>query len=219
MGTDDNIKEENTPCVQGNDGGNNYNNRRGGRRTRNRWNNATAGGTPSSGNKFKSRNKDLPDDLTFNNTGPNDAANFQHALRGITDFLYTTYSADVADTIRTMKDVVITIPKPPTRRTDSAGNDIPVSPIDEYIWKEDYKEQLAKKRLYDSSMPKAYIHIYNQCSTKLKNDLGTSSAYPTVDTAKDPIALLKLIQRLCCSNDSKTQSVMATIASHKLLFT
>ena len=137
MGTDNNIKEENTPRVQGNDGGNNYNNRRGGRRTRNRWNNATAGSTPLPGIKFKSRNKDLPDDLTFNNTGPNDAANFQHALRGITDFLYTTYSADVADTIRTMKDVVITIPKPPTRRTDSAGNDIPVSPIDEYIWKED----------------------------------------------------------------------------------
>jgi hypothetical protein len=114
------------------------------------------------------------------------------------------YRADVADAIRTMTDVVITIPKPSTSRTDSAGNDIPVSPIDEYIWKEDYKEQLAKKRLYDSSMPKAYIHIYNQCSTNLKNDLGTSSAYPTVDTAKDPIALLKLIQGLCCSYDSKT---------------
>jgi hypothetical protein len=53
----------------------------------------------------------------------------------------------------------------------------------------------------------------------LKNDLGTSSAYQAVDAAKDPIALLKLIQGLCCSYDSKTQSVMATIASHKLLFT
>jgi hypothetical protein len=170
-------------------------------------------------NKFKSRNKDLPDDLTFNNTGPNDAANFQHALRGIADFLHTTYSVDVADAIRTMKDVVITIPKPPTSSTDSAGNDIPVSPIDEYIWKEDYKKQLVKKRLYDSSMPKAYIHIYNQCSTNLKNDLGTSSAYPTVDAVKDHIALLKLIQGLCCLYESKTQSVMATIASHKLLYT
>ena len=219
-GTDDTIKEENTPRVHGNgnNGGNNYNNRRGGRRTRNRWNNATAGGTPSSGNKFKSRNKDLLDDLTFNNTGPNNAANFQHALRGIADFLHTTYSAD-ADTTRTMKPVVITIPKPPTGGTNSAGNDIPVSPINEYIWKEDYKEQLIKKRLYDSSMPKAYIHIYNQCSTNLKNDLGTSSAYQAVDAVKDLIALLKLIQGLCCSYDSKTQSVMATIASHKLLFT
>jgi hypothetical protein len=74
-------------------------------------------------------------------------------LRGITDFLHTAYSADVADVIRTMKAVVIMIPKPPTSSTDLAGNDIPVSPIDKYIWKEDYKEQLVKKRLYDLSMP------------------------------------------------------------------
>ncbi len=31
--------------------------------------------------------------------------------------------------------------------------------------------------------------------------------------------LLKLIQSLCCSYDTKTQSVMATVASHKRLFT
>ena len=31
--------------------------------------------------------------------------------------------------------------------------------------------------------------------------------------------LLKLIQSLCCSYDAKTQSVMATVASHKRLFT
>ena len=86
MGTDNKIKEENTPHVQDNDGGNNYNNRCGGRRRYNRWNNVAAGG-----NKFKSRNKDLPDDLTFDNAGPNGAANFQHALRCIADFLHTTH--------------------------------------------------------------------------------------------------------------------------------
>jgi hypothetical protein len=80
-------------------------------------------------------------------------------LRGIADFLHTTYSADVANAIRTMKAVVITISKPPTSSTDSARNDIPVSHIDEYIWKENYNEQLVKKLLYDSSMPKAYIHV------------------------------------------------------------
>jgi hypothetical protein len=31
--------------------------------------------------------------------------------------------------------------------------------------------------------------------------------------------LLKLIQSLCCSYDAKTQSGMATVASHKRLFT
>jgi hypothetical protein len=40
-----------------------------------------------------------------------------------------------------------------------------------------------------------------------------------VESCKDPIGLLKIIQGLCCSYDSKTQSVMATVASQKKLFT
>ncbi len=57
MGND--IKEENnTPRPQGAEGGNNNNNNRnGGRRARNRWNNVAAGGTPTQGNKFKTRTK------------------------------------------------------------------------------------------------------------------------------------------------------------------
>ena len=142
---------------------------------RNRWNNMAAGRTPCPGNKFKSRNKDIANDLTFDNTGPNDAANFQHALRGIADYLHTTYSADVADAICHMKTVVIDIPDPAIKQ-DKAGNNIPIPSIDEYKWKEEYKEQIAQKRLYDTSMPKAFTHLYNQCSTNLKNNLGTSSA-------------------------------------------
>jgi hypothetical protein len=68
-------------------------------------------------------------------------------------------------------------------------------------------------------MRKAYIHLYNQYSTNLKNDLEAATAFAQVESAKDPIGLLKLIQGLCCSYDSKTQSVMATVASHKKLFT
>ena len=75
-----------------------------------------------------------------------------------------------------------------------------------------------KFNLYNDSMPKAYIHIYNQCSTSLKNDLEASTAFPSVKMTKDPIGLLKLIQGLCCSFDSKTQSVMATVRSQKKLF-
>jgi len=40
-----------------------------------------------------------------------------------------------------------------------------------------------------------------------------------VESCKDPIGLLKIIQGLCCSYDSKTQSVMATVASQKKLIT
>jgi hypothetical protein len=68
-------------------------------------------------------------------------------------------------------------------------------------------------------MPKAYIHLYNQCSTNLKNDLEASASFPQVEASKDAIGLLRLIQGLCCSYDSKTQIVMAMVASQTKLFT
>ncbi len=92
------------------------NNRRGGGRrgARNRWNNAAAGGTPNpnNNNKYKSRNKDIPEDVVFDNTGQNDAANFQHAVQGMANYLHTTYSAEVGEAIRLMKEVKITLPPP-----------------------------------------------------------------------------------------------------------
>ncbi len=71
----------------------------------------------------------------------------------------------------------------------------------------------------NDNMPKSYIIIYNQCSNSLRNNLEASNTFQVVNTCQDPITLLKLIQELCCSYDSKTHSVMVTIASHKRLFT
>ena len=193
-------------------------NRRGGRR----WNNSTTGAGGSSGSpaaKYPTRNKELPETLVFDNTGQNDAANFQRTLKGLANYLHTTYSAEVSEAILTMKAVTITVDDQPPIKQDSKGQPIALASWEEYKWKQDYTEQSKKLKLYNESMPKAYIHLYNQCSTNLKNDLEASDDFPPVEAAKDPIGLLKLIQGLCCSYDSKTQSVMATVASQKKLFT
>jgi hypothetical protein len=181
------VKEENNaprPLSAAEAGGNNNNNnRRGGghRGARNRWNNATAGANPTQADKyeFKSRNNDILEDVVFDNTGPNDAANFQHAVQGMADYLRTTtYNADVGDNaIRQMKVVTITLPSPPTPTTDASGTVTPINLSDEYRWKLEYSDANTRLKTYNTSMPKAYVHIYNQCSTNLKNDLGTLSAY------------------------------------------
>jgi hypothetical protein len=154
----------------------------------------------------------------FDNTGQVDAANFQRSLKGMANFLHTTYSAEVSEAILKMQPIVINVEESPPQRTDNNGVPIPLSSWEEYKWKKTYAEQSNRLKTYNESMPKAYIYIYNQCSTNLKNYLETSSAFPTIEGAKDPISLLKLIQGLCCSYDSKTQSVMATVASQKKLF-
>jgi hypothetical protein len=75
------------------------------------------------------------------------------------------------------------------------------------------------KEKYDINIAKAYIIIYHQCSPNLKNDLNASDLFPSIRQNQDVIGLLCLIQGLCCSYDAKIQSVMATVASHKCLFT
>jgi hypothetical protein len=115
-----------------------------------------------------------------------------------------------------MQDMTIAIEEEPTLQINpTTKKAIPLTLWEEYKWKKNYTEQSNKLKMYTNSMPKAYIHIYNQCSTNLKNDLEASSAFPNVEASKDPIGLLKLIQGLCCSYDSKTQSIMVTVVSQK----
>ena len=119
-----------------------------------------------------------------------------------------------------MSAITITIPAVPQPKEDPITKiTLPVISIDEYLWKEDRTQLTARKDKYDKNMPKAYIIIYNQCSNSLKNDLKVLHTFQAANARQDPIVLLKLIQGLCCSYDSKTQSVMVTIASHKRLFT
>jgi len=117
-----------------------------------------------------------------------------------------------------MQAVSVTVDDQPPIKTDP-NQPVPLASWEEYKWRQEYTEQSKKLKLYNDSMPKAYIHLYNQCSTNLKNDLEESNAFPQVEASKDAIGLLKLIQGLCCSYGSKTQSVMATVASQKKFFT
>jgi len=217
------VKEEPNAKKLADEGDAGQNNRRrgfcrGGRRNKN-----AAGGGGSSGHtpnaKCPTRNKDLPENLVFDNTGHNDAANFHHTLKGLANFMHTTYSAEAASAILKMQAVTIPIEEEPKAQKDSAGDDLPLTSWEIHKWKEEYNAQLKTLKVYNDSMPKAYIHLYNQCSTNLKNDLKAATSFAQVESKKDPIGLLKLIQGLCCSYDSKTQSVMATVASHKKLFT
>jgi hypothetical protein len=125
-----NVKEE--PNAQkpagGDDGGNNF---RRGRRARNRFNNAAGGATgPNAG-------KATPDaKLLFDNTGPHDAANFQRTLKTIGNYLHTTYGADVANAIRTMTPVTITLPDAPKPTTVGNVTTQPTA-AEVHIWKEE----------------------------------------------------------------------------------
>ncbi len=116
---------------------------------RHRWNNthgSGATGTPTA--KFSTRSKDLPDHVVFDNTGQVDAANFQRALKGMANFLHTTYSAEVGDAILKMQPVIIAVEDSPPQRVDASGIPIPLSSWEEYKWKKTYAEQSNRFKTY-----------------------------------------------------------------------
>ena len=94
-----------------------------------------------------------------------------------------------------------------------------VTSIDIYLWKEQHKKASAKLDKYKINMARAFILIFYQCTPNLKNDIEAADTFPAIWVTQDLITLLKLVHSLCCSYDANTQSIMATVASHKPLFT
>jgi hypothetical protein len=192
-------------------------NRRGGRRQhRNRWNNHGGGASHKNIGKTPGLENNILD-----NTGAHDAAMFHRSLKQIADYIQLDYGNEVSKAIRTMTPVIIDIPAVPQDKQDpdDPTNIIKVTDIDIYLWKEKHKKASAKLDKYETDMAKAFILIFHQCTPNLKNDIEAADTFPAIWVAQDPIMLLKLIQSLWCSYDAKTQSIMATVASHKRLFT
>jgi hypothetical protein len=167
--------------------------------------------------KFREKTKEIEAN-TFDNTGPHDAAIFNKSLKNITDYLQLNHGNNVSEAIRKMmlaNIVLPEIPQPSKPNPNKPGELIPVSIIDTYLWKQAHIK--ASER--DKNMVKTYVIIYHQFSPNLKNDLKASGLFPSICLNQDVIRLLQLIQGLCCSYDAKIQSVMATVTSHKRLFT
>jgi hypothetical protein len=125
---------------------------------------------------------------------------------------------------KTTSDVApvnIIVPPAPRDKPDPGNPSkvLPVLEVDLYLWKREHNKAQDRKDKYDKNMAKAYIFIYHQCSPTLKNDLKALITFSAIRSNQDVIALLKLVQSFCCSYNAKTQSVMATVASNKRLFT
>ena len=128
---------------------------------------------------------------------------------------------NISEAVRNMAPVKINVPPPPKGLPDpfDSTKTLPVSDFDFYLWKQEHSKASKKKDEFDNHLSKAYIVIIQQCSPALCNDLKADKTFPAVCSAQDPLALLKLIQGLCCLYNLKVQSVMATMASHKRLYT
>jgi hypothetical protein len=164
-----------------------------GRRNRHRYNT----NNNNSGNKFVSRNKGIKHDV-FDNTGTNNASLFNKSLTHIEDYLLEKldHGRDVSDAVCNMTPVTITIPKPPKGLPDPNDNSkmLSVDDLQIFQWKDAFTCASKRKDYYDDGLDKAYVIIFNQCSTSLKNELKAGANVSTFRQAQNPIELLRLIQ-------------------------
>ncbi len=200
-----------TPNQHGDANGNNIRLSGGQQTPQQRWNHA---------GKNLGKIKEIAN-IIFDNTSPHDVATFNKLLRNNMDYLQLQHRSDVSEAVRNMMPTTITILATLAPQLDptNPGNIIPVFKIEIYIWKQEFTKASDSKDKYSENMATAYIIVYNQCSTTLKNDLESTDTFSSIHQNQDVLSLLHLIQGLCCSYDAKNQSIMATVASLKCLYT
>jgi hypothetical protein len=132
MSIDKDIKPAASPAPMPAGNNNDCHQRGGGRHHHNhqRFRNAVAAHL----GKFKGKIKDINIGV-FDNTGLNDAANFNRSLKNIANYLQLQLGNDVSEAIRNMTPVPITIPPEPSGQPDpnNPNATLPVMDIEFYL--------------------------------------------------------------------------------------
>jgi hypothetical protein len=153
MSNNKEIKPAASPAPMPADNNNNHHQRGGGRHrpNRQRFHNEAA----AHSGKFKGEIKDIEFDV-FDNTGLNNAANFNHSLKNIANYLQLQLGNDVSEAIRNMTPVPITIPPASTGQPDpnNPNATLPVTDIEFYLWKKGHAKATKRKDEYDEHMAK-----------------------------------------------------------------
>jgi hypothetical protein len=104
---------------------------------------------------------------TFDNTGPNNAAQFNKSLKNIADHLQLTHGNYVSKAIRNMSAIIIMVPPTPQGTKDPANpmgkTILPITEVKLYLWNGGHAKAQDCKDKYDENMAKVFIIVYHQC--------------------------------------------------------
>ena len=142
---------------------------------------------------------------------------FRRTLLAIESYVQTNYTdaGDVVLAIRNLAPPSALIP-PALPVRDPANPDLYQIHVIHYDVA--YKANAAAERKYKSHLVNAWGLIYGQCTTALKSKLEGMTDFTTAKATNDIIALLKLIQGLCCKFDVKSQKYVALAATFRQTF-
>ena len=139
---------------------------------------------------------------------------FRRTLQAIENYVQTNYkdAGDVVLAIRNLAPPPTLVP-PPVPTLDP-NNPLQVK-LDLIHYDVAYKAHAAADRIYKSHLVHAWGLIYGQCTTALKSKLDGLTEFTNAQQTNDIIALLKIIQGLCCKFDIQSQKYVALAATFR----
>jgi hypothetical protein len=176
------VKPSPIPNQPGQQGGRNH-----------RW---TKRGSSGSGQTtFKGKTKEIEEDI-FDIGGTHDAALFSSSLKNISDHIQLKLLSDVSVSVRNMTLLDIDIPPTPKPTVNAAGNQVPVTDVDFYLWKCEHTKAQDRQDKYDEGMKTAYTIMFHQFSPALKTELEGTDKFTSIRASQDVLSLLGLIKGL-----------------------
>ena len=142
---------------------------------------------------------------------------FRRTLQAIENYVQTNYkeAGDLVIAIRNLAPPPALIP--PTVPTLDPNNPLQIK-IDLIHYDVAYKAHAAAEHIYKSHLVNAWGLIYGQCTTALKSKLDGLTEYITAQQTHDIIALLQIIQGLCCKFDIQSQKYVALAATVRQMY-
>jgi len=137
---------------------------------------------------------------------------YRRTVLAIENYVQTNYT-DAGDVVLAIRNLApppaLTPPALPVR--DPANPDL--FQIHMIHYDVAYKANAAAERKYKSHLVNAWGLIYSQCTTALKSKLDGMTEFTAAKATNNIIALLKIIQGLCCKFDVKSQKYVALAAT------
>jgi hypothetical protein len=147
------------------------------------------------------------------------AAKFAKSLEEIAVYVqkeYTHGGGLIGQAIRELTAPNLDLPDQPTGTPAHPGDPnavppipacaaAPPTPLDIFVWQEDYKEAKKVATQYNENMQRSYALVWGQCSPELRNKVKAAATYAAVSAAQDVVQLLLLIRGFCCSFDDQRQ--------------
>ena len=144
----------------------------------------------------------------------NDPAKFTEAVKELGGYLQRELKHSGAAVSKTVRDQEYSEPEVP--EPDSSTDQL--TGIKARIWMAEWEEAKREKREYLEECKKAYHYAFKMATPAMKTRLKGSRGFEAIEDAQDVVALLNLMQGICCRSDDQIHLGLEVVQAKKRIY-